>query len=190
MRPTGAILMMTMMMMLMMMMFMWGSAEGIADMCKKNPPVPCKYQVSGGGEWYQLGDNRCTRAFFYETHLNFDDAEKTCQKYKIGGFNGHLVSIHSQAQLNEVLCAMYKVHPGKPHYWIGLRFMNDPYYIDFFFYGWTDGTEYAYRNFANGQPDKFLLREECIEMNYWSWGLWNDERCWANRPYMCAVRYR
>ncbi|KAK2827903.1 hypothetical protein Q5P01_018937 [Channa striata] len=162
-------------------------AQDVAQMCKTIKLEQCRQDLKGGS-WYQLGDNRCIKAFFYTKHLNFDDAERSCNKYGVGSFKGHLVSINNQEELNKVVCAMYSVHPGKPHYWIGLKHVLlmpplPPYWI------WTDGTGDNFHNWARGQPDNYLLREGCVEMNYWSWGLWNDEACWAERPYMCQVKF-
>ncbi|XP_026234649.1 lectin-like [Anabas testudineus] len=179
MRPAVAILMLTLTMKV--------SAQEIDELCKKNPVVPCRQNLKDG-PWYQLDANRCVRAFFYTQNLNFDSAEAACNKYIVGSFKGQLVSIHNQDELNKVLCAMYKVHPGKPHYWIGLKlgFSLIPFQKPPFL--WTDGHKCTFTNWARGQPDNSLMREGCVEMNYWSWGLWNDAPCGEEKPYTCQVR--
>ncbi|XP_044059168.1 C-type lectin BpLec-like isoform X2 [Siniperca chuatsi] len=115
-----------------------------------------------------------------------DTPEKTCNKYSHGNYKGHLVSIHNNVELHQAVCTMYRDHPGKDHYWIGLHMK-----IEHIFYGyayvWTDGTDNSFTSWAYRQPDRFLSREECVEMNYWDWTLWNDERCGQQRSYMCAV---
>ncbi|KAF3705416.1 Galactose-specific lectin nattectin [Channa argus] len=173
--------------MMMTVMMMKISAQGIEEMCKNDPVVPCRKDLKDG-PWYQLGDNRCMRAFFYTQHLNFENAEIACNKYNAAGFKGQLVSINNKKELDKVMCAMYKVHPGKPHYWIGLKRLDQMFPFQPPQRIWTDGHVYDFRNWAGGQPNNYLQRESCTEMNYWSWGLWNDEACWSERPYMCQVR--
>ncbi|KAF1393298.1 hypothetical protein PFLUV_G00037280 [Perca fluviatilis] len=172
----------TALLLLVVLMFMWDSAAGDpAEMCKtKYPPTPCKKAVGEG--WFQMGNNRCVKAFYNNQHLTHSDAEMTCRKYP----NGHLVSIHSDDERSQVECAMYRSTTGKAHYWIGyFRYSNGP----FSYWGWTDDSQVDYSSWAPRQPDASLFnREYCVEMNYWDWGLWNDAFCSQEKPYVCQVR--
>ncbi|XP_037608798.1 C-type lectin LmsL-like [Sebastes umbrosus] len=158
------------------------------EMCKTKYKTPCNKDI-GGDNWFQM-DNRCVKAFHDNAHLSFDDAEKACNQHTSGNSVGHLVSIHSVVELCQVECAMLKVQPGKAHYWIGLQrkwvIVDDDDAYDIMV--WTDGTKSDYSHWAGWQPDNLHGEEMCVEMNYWEWGLWNDEKCWQRKAYVCAVR--
>ncbi|XP_062415683.1 C-type lectin BfL-1-like [Pungitius pungitius] len=162
------------------------------EMCSTKYKVPCTKDMGKG--WYQMGPNRCVKAFFHNAHLSFDDAERTCQKLP----GGHLVSIRSPIELSIVQCAMYRETTGKAHYWIGLKKQMHKVALPFvlltsqsdYQFVWTDGSGplLGFSHWAKKQPDNFLWREHCVEMNYWSWGLWNDEQCYLARPYVCSIK--
>ncbi|KAM7014990.1 C-type lectin BML-1-like [Tautogolabrus adspersus] len=128
-------------------------------MCKEqHPAVPCTKKISGG-EWEQMGTGRCVKAFYLTQHLNFEDAEKACSTY-----GGHLVSIHSEQELAQVVCTMFRVSPERPPYWIGLNLTL--HYEDYMVYDWTDGTQHDFSYFAYMQPDFRHQAEKCVEINY------------------------
>nr|XP_046253951.1 C-type lectin BML-1-like [Scatophagus argus] len=168
-------------------MFMLDSAAGnLQNMCSTQyPAVPCPYKINNE-DWFRMGDRYCVKAFYHTKHLPFYEAEKVCNGYKHSNRQGHLVSIHNEKEHNDLICTMYRVHTGKPHYWIGMH--RAP--IDDYDFGlvWIDGSKGAYLRWAPRQPDFFLWREGCVEMNYWDWGLLNDEMCSQHRPYVCAVQ--
>ncbi|XP_070761274.1 C-type lectin galactose-binding isoform-like [Enoplosus armatus] len=150
----------------------------------KYPPVPCKIKINNE-EWWQMGPNRCAKAYHNVPPLSFNDAEKACQEARHGNFRGYLVSIRDIVELNQAVCIMYREHTGQPHYWIGLRVVMDV--IHGMGYRWTDGSKFSFSRWAPDQPDYFMFSEDCVEMNYSEWALWNDESCDAKRPYMCAM---
>ncbi|XP_078101265.1 uncharacterized protein LOC144513949 [Sander vitreus] len=79
-----------------------------AEMCKtKYPHVPCKKNLGDG--WSQIRENICVKAFYKNEHLTHSDAEMTCRKYP----NGHLVSIHNEVDLCQVICSMHRATTGK-----------------------------------------------------------------------------
>ncbi|XP_034722944.1 C-type lectin BML-1-like isoform X19 [Etheostoma cragini] len=170
----------TAILLLVVLMSMSDSAAGNpAEMCKtKYPFTPCTKNVGEG--WSQYTTNICVKAFFKTPHLSHSDAENACQKFT----NGHLVSIINGEQMNQVQCAMYRATPGKAHYWIGAYLKQVGRTRK---WSWTDGSFGRYINWARGQPDNFLFREGCVEMNYWDWGLWNDVNCNEKKPYVCEV---
>ncbi|XP_070759870.1 C-type isolectin Sp-CL4-like [Enoplosus armatus] len=156
-------------------------------MCEsKYPPVPCKVKVNDE-EWWQMGPHRCAKAYFKVPHLSFDEAQRTCERasHGKGNLRGYLVTIRNSEELNQAVCIMYREHTGKPHYWIGLRAILD--LVGDSKYGWVDGSTFSFSRWAPDQPDDLMYGEDCIEMNYWEWALWNDESCDVKRPYMCAV---
>ncbi|TMS01261.1 C-type lectin galactose-binding isoform-like isoform X1 [Larimichthys crocea] len=164
---------------LLVLMFMSDSAAGhIAHKCMNTyPAVPCT--KDDYEDWFQMGEGRCVKAFGTE-RLNFDDAEKSCVDH-----GGHLVSIHNTTELNQVVCTMYRVTPRRPPYWIGLKLTL--HYEDYLVYDWTDETQHTFSRFAYMQPDFYNEEEECVEINYYYWGHWNDVSCDILRGYVCAV---
>ncbi|XP_037608451.1 C-type lectin LmsL-like [Sebastes umbrosus] len=157
-------------------------------MCKTKYKTPCNKDIAGDN-WFQM-DNRCVKAFHHTAFLSFDDAEEACNQHTSGIYVGHLVSIHSLDELCQVECAMYNEQIGKAHYWIGLKRtkpMKDDDDADSNL-AWTDATKSHYFRWAGGQPDNLGGEENCIEMNYGEWGLWNDEDCLQRKAYVCAVR--
>ncbi|XP_074503717.1 galactose-specific lectin nattectin-like [Sebastes fasciatus] len=162
-------------------MFMLDSAAWTPEgMCRhKYRSVPCRNQICGRG-WFQMG-NRCLKAFYHNKQLNFQDAENTCRRY-----GANLVSIHNIVELCQVECIMWRTSRDKAHYWIRLHKTNrwNPYHFT-----WTDGSGNTdgWTHWAWGQPD-LRFWEDCIEMNYWGWGLWNNEDCRKGRPYVCSMK--
>ncbi|XP_032364623.1 C-type lectin BfL-1 [Etheostoma spectabile] len=156
-----------------------------SEMCRtKYPATPCKNKNLGVG-WFHMGNNRCVKAFYNNQHLGHTDAEMTCRKFP----NGHLVSIHDDVELNQVICAIHRATPGKAHYWIGgLRTEDSVYLTTLYWWVWTDDSTFNYSYWAGGQPDWAWRSEYCIEMNYWDWGQWNDANCNQAKPYVCAVK--
>ncbi|XP_032368555.1 C-type lectin PAL [Etheostoma spectabile] len=151
-----------------------------SEMCRtKYPAKPCKN--TNRGDWLQMGDNYCVKAFFNTEHLGFFAADRACKEYP----NGHLVSIHNDDELSIVQCAMYKATTGKAHYWIGAFLTIRGSGLE---WAWADNTKFDYSRWAGGQPDNYQYSEGCVEMNYSDWALWNDLNCKDKRPYVCAVK--
>ncbi|XP_070785763.1 C-type isolectin Sp-CL4-like [Enoplosus armatus] len=129
--------------------------------------------------WYRLDKNHCIRVFL--TKKTFWEAEKTCQAH-----NGHQPSVHNAAEHDAVLCNAYKTwrgsnSHGRPMFWIGAHKHKGQF-------KWTDGTAFHFSRWNRHQPDNWFGQEGCVEINYIVWGAWNDEACWAKRPFMCVTR--
>ena len=45
----------------------------------------------------------------------------------------------------------------------------------------------SYTNWEEGEPNNHGNREDCVEVNFRSPGLWNDAVCGALRPFMCEI---
>nr|XP_046269065.1 C-type lectin lectoxin-Lio2-like [Scatophagus argus]XP_046269869.1 C-type lectin lectoxin-Lio2-like [Scatophagus argus] len=141
----------------------------ISRICNsKYPDVKCNVK-----DWYRLDNKRCMK--IYVQFLTFSDAEKRC---KADG--GQLVSIHNLDNYDRVLCNMFRFAIRKQVFWIGARRGRHGFY-------WVDGSgRMGFSRWASRQPDNWFFREHCVEMNYGSWGRWNDENCYSKRPFMCA----
>ncbi len=93
---------------------------------------------------------------------------------------GHLVSIHSQAEQNEVRNTAWGLIPGD--WWIGA---NDLAMEGTF--AWTDGTPLDYTAWAGGEPNNAGGVEDCAHLWAASGGPWNDLDCNASIYYVCRL---
>ncbi|KAG7219079.1 hypothetical protein INR49_019341 [Caranx melampygus] len=94
---------------------------------------------------------------------------------------GHLVSMHNVVEYSQVLCLAFRANQRKEHFWIGGR---SKYLWHSF--QWTDKTPFEFERWAFLQPDK-EPGEECVEMNYETWGYWNNAVCSGRKFYRTDV---
>lgn len=91
----------------------------------------------------------------------FNPTSDPCAPYSL-----QLVSIHSEAQNNEVYAALRGTFPEVNEAWIGLIYQNNQWV-------WRDGSPLDYTRWSPGEPNGFAR-----EPNGGMWmqnGLWNDE---------------
>ncbi len=119
--------------------------------------------ASGGG----------TLAFCFKSRP-WVDAETDCV-----ALGGHLASIHSQAEHDEVVSGAYAVAGGE--WWIGL---TDSAAEGTFV--WTDGTPLDFASWNAGEPNN-SGDEDCGHLASWVSGLWNDMPCDAVANYVCRL---
>ncbi|XP_046551546.1 uncharacterized protein LOC124261281 [Haliotis rubra] len=94
--------------------------------------------------------------------MTFKQAEDVCV-----GYGGHLVSIHSKTENDQVnqLC-----RKAGGSCWIGLSLDNS--------WSWTDGSVVKYWYFHTGEPDNWNGVEKCAQMMAkFSQGVWSDQDC-------------
>ncbi|XP_042250013.1 C-type isolectin Sp-CL4-like [Thunnus thynnus] len=142
--------------------------ERIQYNCKKVYPAR-----SCGDGWYRIDVYRCAKYFW--TPRTFRDADNDCRRLK-----GHLVSMHNVGEYSHVLCLAFRANKRKDHFWIGAR---SKYLWHSF--QWTDKTPFEFERWAYFQPDR-MPGEECVEMNYETWGNWNNAVCTVKKYYVCA----
>ncbi|XP_041479230.1 echinoidin-like [Lytechinus variegatus] len=134
-------------------------------------------------------DSNCYRYFSSENMTQFD-AEQACQTFTSPGFIGHLVSIHSQDEM-DLISVMYETlrskRPGRDTWvWIGLhnRALEDSTY-------WTDGTQFDYSNWKPGQPSDRGGASNCVFFSKDQLYKWNDIGCGVSslvEAYICKIR--
>ncbi|XP_042361155.1 lectin-like [Plectropomus leopardus] len=128
-----------------------------------------------GDGWFRIDVYRCAKYFL--TPRTFQDADDNCRL-----LGGRLVSMHSPYEYSQVLCLAFRANKRKDHFWIGGR---SKYLWHSF--QWTDKTPFKFQRWGFLQPDR-RSGEECVEMNYQTWGLWNNAVCTGKKYYMCARR--
>ncbi|XP_040919125.1 neurocan core protein-like [Toxotes jaculatrix] len=144
--------------------------ERIRHNCKTlYPAKPC------GDGWFRIDVYRCAKYFW--TPRTFRDADNDCRRQR-----GHLVSMHNAVEYSQVLCLAFRANKRKDHFWIGGR---SKYLWHSF--QWTDKTPFEFQRWAFFQPDR-EPGEECVEMNYETWGYWNNAVCSGKKYYVCARR--
>ncbi|XP_071789140.1 macrophage mannose receptor 1-like [Asterias amurensis] len=102
---------------------------------------------------------------------SWQDSQEWCNKHA-----GHLASIENQAEqdfLNELHFQLI------PDFWIGLKETSNNSYT------WSDGSAYSFQFWDEGEPNDFNGAEQCVELNMWKGGKWNDVNCGVKQSYIC-----
>ena len=104
-----------------------------------------------------------------------EDAELDCVAQ-----GGHLASIHSNAQQNEIVQGALQV--ADDQWWIGL----DDVALEGKF-TWTDKSPLNYTGWAGGEPNDAGGNEDCVHIASWAGGQWNDIACQVELRYVCRL---
>lgn len=104
-----------------------------------------------------------------------EDAELDCIAQ-----GGHLASIHSNAQQNEIVQGALQV--ADDQWWIGL----DDVALEGEF-TWTDKSPLNYTGWAGGEPNDAGGNEDCVHIASWAGGQWNDVACQVELRYVCRL---
>merc|ERR1712142_1316180 len=128
-------------------------------MCERGFPEDYKY------------NEKSRRAFkLHNTKKNWQDAQQTCQME-----GGNLVTVDT-SEINNILKSK------KKRIWIGASDLETE---ETFL--WTNGKPLSYNSWAPGEPNNHGNREDCVEVNFRSPGLWNDRPCHKERKFMCEI---
>ncbi|XP_056299422.1 C-type isolectin Sp-CL4-like [Pseudoliparis swirei] len=128
-------------------------------------------RVSCGDGWTHIDATRCVK--YFQTPKSFDDAEEYCNTT-----GGAIVTFHSPTQMMRATCVTLHDNPEPELFWIGVIRSGEGF-------TYTDGSEFKNSNWYPGQPDNAGGQENCVEMNYKDWGLWNDANCAEKNNFMC-----
>ncbi|XP_069098483.1 lectin-like [Pleurodeles waltl] len=109
--------------------------------------------------------------------MRWIDAEFYCQKLYP---SAHLASIHSEDENDFLKKITFKKTNSYPLIWVG----GSDCYKDRSFV-WTDGSSWDYQNWRHGEPNNNGGREACLNFNFATAGLWNDEYCEKMFPFLC-----
>ena len=103
---------------------------------------------------------------------NWYDARLYCQRE----FGTDLASIHTESQNTEAASVVYQAGYLQGA-WIGLNdILNESIFI------WSDNTSFNYSSWHPDEPNN-LGDEDCGEINFDTFGKWNDERCYDLRHW-------
>ncbi|XP_048015844.1 galactose-specific lectin nattectin-like [Megalobrama amblycephala] len=139
-------------------------------------------------ETHPVGNKRCSeckegwvsyecRCFkFFSNRYTWARAEKTCLDY-----GGNLASVHSHEEYMFVQNLVRHETQSTTSTWIG---GYDAVEEGVWF--WSDGTKMNYQIWSPGNPNNHGY-EHCIQINDVH-GNWNDNKCHAEMPFVCAYR--
>ncbi|XP_037615154.1 galactose-specific lectin nattectin-like [Sebastes umbrosus] len=140
-----------------------------SEICERYPDKPC------GDGWSYIAENRCVKHF--DTPKVYAAARYHCITIKSSP-----VSIHSEDELNNLLCLTWRLNPELQPFWIGAR-KSGLYNRRFTYF---DQTPFDFEGWYRDEPDNATRDEDCIESNFKDWGYWNDVSCSEMRNFVCA----
>ncbi|XP_056299423.1 C-type isolectin Sp-CL4-like [Pseudoliparis swirei] len=129
-------------------------------------------RVSCGGGWTHIDATRCVK--YFQTPKSFDDAQAHCNST-----GSDLVTFKTQQDVGKAVCITLHDNPKPKSFWVGVIRSAEGF-------TYTDGSEVKHAHWSVGQPNNAGGQENCVEMNYKDWGLWNDANCAAKHHFMCA----
>merc|ERR1712243_385643 len=154
----------------------------LQDLHSKVDNLEEKFDSDCPNGWTYYGE-RCYKAFFEETFINWRDAQKSCRME-----GGDLVVIHSP-DLNVFVNNL----AGSQRAWIG-AFRIGPVAHNNNEFSWTDGSNIDFDNWSAGQPDNADSVEFCVHLNLEEpAGSWNDIDCRSPdnqiqiRSFVCQI---
>ncbi|XP_036407680.1 lectin-like [Megalops cyprinoides] len=154
-----------------------GLSVRVKEHCYTQFPPVC--DINKYADWYRVG-SYCLK--YFNTSLNFSDAEFFCRNAAPGG---HLVSVHSEQANTDLLCIVMKHNASHPRIWMGgMELFQSNKFI------WIDGSRWEYQNWVPGQPDNTRNKEDCVEMNWSRTGKWNDDTCSNKKTVVCSFKSR
>ncbi|XP_032895245.1 lectin-like [Amblyraja radiata] len=122
----------------------------------------------------------CSCYRFFPQKLTWLDAEKFCNQEQNYGHLATVISSDHNTFINNMIGAVSK---EKPHAWIGL---NDRCQEGNF--RWADGSSYIYNNWSSGEPNNYGGVEDCVTVNRYGDGTWNDVKCDISLPFVCSYK--
>ncbi|XP_011665348.1 echinoidin [Strongylocentrotus purpuratus] len=145
--------------------------------------------------WTGFNDH-CYR-FFTSANISWFDAELTCRTFSTpcgeessSSRLGHLVSIHSQDEMDFIVAMYESLRSKRPtidiRTWIGLHERRAEASLQ-----WADGTDFNYTSWAPSQPNDQSGSSDCVFFSKYYWYKWNDNTCSVNNrveSFICKIR--
>ncbi|XP_051886486.1 macrophage mannose receptor 1-like isoform X2 [Pristis pectinata] len=118
---------------------------------------------------------------YYQTKMNWIQAEISCQMYAPGG---HLASIHWEEHNQFIQDLIKRNNPAQTSTWIGL---NDCHKEGV--YLWTDGSATDFTKWNHDQPEDKEEMDTCVNINSEGiGGTWDNRVCSDELPFVCAYK--
>nr|XP_057944401.1 C-type isolectin Sp-CL4-like [Doryrhamphus excisus] len=144
--------------------------EKLREKCATVTLEACNGEACGV---YRLNDNSCVKVLSLQR--TFAGAQADCQLW-----NGHVVKVKNEEEHTKLMCMMLRLFPGQYRYWVGAVRGKDGN-----FYWAGEDTPVEFSPWGEDQPDNYNKRDNCVWMNYNSWGGWNDGLCDDMRSLAC-----
>ncbi|XP_072174556.1 echinoidin-like [Diadema setosum] len=121
---------------------------------------------------------------YFSESVTWEEAERQCQSFTkpcwdegaTTGQLGHLVSIHSQEEMDFLITLFESVRnkrvSGNQQVWIGL---NDKTTEGSF--AWSDGSEVDYTFWAPNEPNNHSGAQDCAHFSLGFKHMWDDLQC-------------
>eukprot|EP00057_Strongylocentrotus_purpuratus_P001573 XP_001199883.1 PREDICTED: echinoidin [Strongylocentrotus purpuratus] len=145
--------------------------------------------------WTGFNDN-CYR-FFVSGNLSWFDAELACRTFSTpcgeessSSSMGHLVSIHSQEEMDFITAMYDSLRSKRPtidtRTWIGLHDRTAEQSAE-----WTDSSDFDYASWAPSQPNDQNGASDCVFFSRNTLYKWNDIPCTPGsrvESFVCKIR--
>eukprot|EP00057_Strongylocentrotus_purpuratus_P008857 XP_011663331.1 PREDICTED: echinoidin [Strongylocentrotus purpuratus] len=145
--------------------------------------------------WTGFNDH-CYR-FFTSANISWFDAELACRTFSTpcgeetsSSRIGHLVSIHSQDEMDFIVAMYESLRSKRPtidiRTWIGLHDRTAETSAE-----WADGTDVNYTSWAPSQPNDHSGYNDCVFISRNFMYKWNDITCSASsrvESFICKIR--
>ncbi|XP_051281755.1 galactose-specific lectin nattectin-like [Dicentrarchus labrax] len=140
--------------------------------CKKQTAECCETATCPPG-WTQF-NLRCY--LFNKDEKDWADAERLCNS-----FDGNLASLRTQSEYTFIRDLIYKVTNSHKTTWVGASDkVKEGVWL------WSDGSNFVFNGWANGEPNNYNGGEGCMEINLGGKDFVNDGKCTRKNSFVCA----
>ncbi|XP_055509221.1 alpha-N-acetylgalactosamine-specific lectin-like [Leucoraja erinacea] len=127
-------------------------------------------------DWFYFPSLKSCHRFF-AVKKTWSDAEMMCNAQT---HYANLATVNSPEQDEFIAKVINTVSKSSTRAWIGL---NDLCKEGTF--KWIDGTRLGYQHWSDTQPDNRYGHEDCVILNYFKEGSWNDVECGSGYGFVC-----
>uniref|UniRef100_A0A3P9DNL5 C-type lectin domain-containing protein n=1 Tax=Maylandia zebra TaxID=106582 RepID=A0A3P9DNL5_9CICH len=139
--------------------------SGWNDHCEVTPSCPAGWTRFGG------------RCFIFNSSMKtWTDAECSCQT-----LGGNLASYHSTAEYTFIRELTRTAAGSYLTAWVGGNDRENETV-----WKWSDGSQFDFTNWGNGEPDNSGGGQDCMEINFNGRDYVNDQRCNSQRGFVCV----
>ncbi|XP_004079604.1 ladderlectin-like [Oryzias latipes] len=115
---------------------------------------------------------------YFPSTMTWAEAESFCRS-----IGGNLASVKNRFENTELLSLIKQKQGRYKPTWIG---GSDAQTNGIWF--WSDGSNDQYTNWCPNEPNNYFGNQKCLIMSAKKRRCWDDVRCGARRPFICAKR--